>query len=120
MTNVAYAHQFAQEWVDSWNSHNLDQILSHYSDDFTIETPMAIKLYPQSNGLVAGKEEVRKYWTIGLERIPDLKFELLEVLTGVNGISIYYLNTATQKKAVEVMQFNEQQKVYKAIVHYSE
>ncbi len=120
MITIDYAQRFAQQWVNSWNSHHLEQILEHYSEDFIIETPMAQKLYPQSNGRVVGKEEVRKYWKIGLERIPNLKFELLDVLVGVNGLTIYYLNTATQKKAVEVMQFNAQQKVCNAVVHYSE
>jgi ketosteroid isomerase-like protein len=31
---------FAKVWVESWNSHDLDKILSHYSDDFEITTPM--------------------------------------------------------------------------------
>ncbi len=84
------ANQFAQEWVAAWNSHHLDRILSHYAEDFTIETPMAILLYPQSKGLVVGKEEVRKYWQIGLERIPNLQFEIINVLLGVNGLTIYY------------------------------
>ena len=84
MLTLAFAKEFAQTWVQAWNTHDLEHILDHYSDDFTIETPMASILYPESMGFVAGKEEVRKYWTIGLERIPDLKFEILDVLVGVN------------------------------------
>ncbi len=114
------AKQFAREWVNAWNSHNLDRILDHYSDDFTIITPMAAKLYPESNGTVTGKSNVRKYWQIGLDKIPDLKFEILDVLTGINGLTIYYINTATKKRSVEIMSLNSEQKVNKAIVHYSE
>lgn len=115
-----FAMQFAIEWVAAWNSHDLDKILSHYSEDFTIETPMAKKLYPGSDGIVAGKSEVRKYWKIGLERIPDLKFEILDVLIGINGLAIYMINTATNRKSVEVMNFNNEKKVNKAFVSYSE
>lgn len=115
-----FAIQFAREWVDCWNSHDLEKILSHYSEDFTIETPMAVKLYPESEGIVVGKSEVRKYWKIGLERIPDLKFEILDVLVGVNGLAIYMLNTATNRKSVEVMNFNSEKKVNKAIVNYAD
>nr|WP_288833767.1 nuclear transport factor 2 family protein [uncultured Flavobacterium sp.] len=115
-----FANKFANEWIDAWNSHDLDKILSHYSDDFSIETPMALKLIPESNGLITGKSNVRKYWTIGIERIPNLKFELLDLLIGVNCLTIYYINTATNKKSVEVMKFNNYNKVNKAIVNYSE
>ncbi len=86
-----FATAFAREWVKAWNAHDIEKILSHYSEDFIIETPMAIKLYPQSHGIVVGKSEVRKYWTIGLERSPDLKFELLDLLIGVNSIGLHLM-----------------------------
>lgn len=119
MTNE-FATAFARDWIEAWNSHDIEKILSHYSEDFMIETPMAIKLYPQSNGTVVGKSEVRKYWTIGLERSPNLKFELLDLLIGVNSIGLYLFNTSSNKKSVELMSFNNETKVNKAIVTYSE
>jgi hypothetical protein len=119
MINEQFAQKFAAEWITAWNSHNLDTILSHYSDDFVIETPMAVKFFPESNGIVSGKETVRKYWTIGLEKIPGLHFKLIDVLTGINGLTIYYENTATGRRSVENMFFNEAGKVNHCIVHYS-
>ena len=115
-----FADNFSKEWLSSWNAHNLDMILKHYSDNFSIETPMALKLFPESSGFIKGKSNVRKYWAVGLERIPDLKFKLLDVLIGVNGLTIYYKNIATNKKSVEVMNFNTEGKVDKVIVNYSE
>jgi ketosteroid isomerase-like protein len=115
-----FAIVFAQSWVDAWNNHDLEKILSHYSDDFTIESPMAVKLYPQSGGTVVGKNEVRKYWKIGLEKSPHLKFELLDILVGVHSLSLFLFNSASQKKSVEVMSFNAEIKVYRAIVNFCE
>jgi ketosteroid isomerase-like protein len=114
-----FATAFARDWIEAWNSHDIEKILSHYSEDFTIETPMAIKLYPQSQGIVVGKSEVRKYWTIGLERSPDLKFKILDLLIGVNSLALYLFNTSSNKKSVEVMSFNSEKKVNKAIVSFS-
>ena len=116
---MEFAVNFVNEWIEAWNAHDLDKILSHYSDDFSIETPMALKIFPESNGIITGKSNVRQYWTIGIERIPNLKFELLDLLIGVNGLTIYYVNTATNKKSVEVMNFDRDKKVNKAIVNYS-
>jgi ketosteroid isomerase-like protein len=33
-------NKFALEWIESWNSHDLDRILSHYADDVEVTTPM--------------------------------------------------------------------------------
>jgi ketosteroid isomerase-like protein len=120
MITIEFATAFAKDWVNAWNSHDIEKILSHYSEDFSIETPMAVKLYPESRGIVIGKSEVRKYWTIGLEKNPNLKFELLDLLIGVNSIGLYLFNTSSSRKSVELMSFNQENKVYKAIVTYSE
>ena len=37
---TASATTFAENWITSWNTHNLDEILSHYSDDIEVTTPM--------------------------------------------------------------------------------
>lgn len=81
---------------------------------------MALKLYPQSDGTVIGKKEVRKYWRIGLERSPDLKFEILEILIGVNSLALYLFNRSSKKKSVEVMSFDSDKKVIKVIVSFSD
>ena len=118
--STEFAKTFAEEWASSWNSHDIEKILSHYSDDFIIETPMAAKRLPETGGIVKGKEAVKEYWKLGLERNPKLEFEILDVLKGISGLTIYYINKSTNNKAVEVMIFNNQLKVKQAIVHYSD
>jgi ketosteroid isomerase-like protein len=34
MLTQTTAEAFASEWIEAWNSHDLDRILAHYSDDF--------------------------------------------------------------------------------------
>jgi hypothetical protein len=119
MVTEEFTRQFAKAWADAWNAHDLDLVLSHYTDDFTIETPMALKLMPETGGVVKGKENVRAYWTIGLERIPDLHFEILDVLTGTSSMTIYYINTATGRKSAENLFFNDEMKIERAFVMYA-
>ena len=33
------AQQLAEEWYAAWNSHDLERILSHYSDDVVFVSP---------------------------------------------------------------------------------
>ncbi|GAB4019652.1 nuclear transport factor 2 family protein [Spirosoma koreense] len=119
MITEEFAKTFTQAWIDAWNSHDLEQILSHYSDDFVIETPMAARLIPESKGLIEGKPAVRTYWQLGISRIPDLHFQLIDLLVGVQSLTIYYLNTATGKRSVENMFFTVEGKVSRAFVNYS-
>ena len=113
------AFAFTEEWVSAWNARDLDRILSHFTDDFVMESPLALKHLPETGGVVKGKEAVRAYWKMGLELIPDLLFEVYEVLIGVNGITIYYINRATGKKTAEVLWLNEEGKAYKGFAYYN-
>ena len=38
------ARQFAREWVDAWNAHDLERILSHYAPDVVLRSPVAARL----------------------------------------------------------------------------
>ena len=119
MLDQETAQKFANDWISAWNSHDLDLILSHYTDDFIMESPLALRRLPETGGVVKGKDAVRAYWKLGLELIPDLFFELHEVLISVNGITLYYTNSATGKRTAEVLFMNKEGKVYKGFAFYN-
>ncbi|MDQ7838243.1 MAG: nuclear transport factor 2 family protein [Thermodesulfobacteriota bacterium] len=112
------AKKFANEWIESWNSHDLDRILSHYSDSFEITTPMIKVALGIETGTLKGKEKIRNYWEAAFKKVPGLHFELKEVTEGVGSIAVYY-KSVLGKMAIEVMFFNEEGKVNKVIVHYT-
>jgi SnoaL-like domain len=115
-----FAERFARKWVTDWNSHNLENILSHYSEDFIIESPLAEKRIPESKGKVIGKANVRAYWRMGLDVNKNLEFEIIDILCGVSYITIYYKNISTNKRVAEMLHFNEEGLVDRAVVNYSE
>jgi hypothetical protein len=90
--DVTEAREFAQRWVDAWNAHDLDAVLVHFSDDAVFSSPVAAQLLPETEGTLRGKDAIRAYWTVGLERIPDLHFEVLDVYLGVSVVVINYRN----------------------------
>ncbi|WP_309642200.1 nuclear transport factor 2 family protein [Flavobacterium sp.] len=112
------AQKFAKDWIAAWNSHDLDIILDHYTDDIEITTPMIKLAAGIESGSLKGKNAVRDYWSKALQRIPDLHFELLDVTQGVDSVALYY-KSVMNKMAVEVMFLNEAGKVYKMIAHYT-
>lgn len=110
--------QFALDWISSWNSHDLEHILTHYSDDIEVTTPMIKVATGGTSDSLKGKEAVREYWSKGLEKFPDLHFELKEVTVGVNSVALYY-KSVMDKMSIEVMFFNEAGKVNRMFAHYS-
>ena len=109
--------EFATAWIASWNSHNLEDILSHYADDIEITTPMIRLATGGAESCLKGKDAVRNYWQKALDKIPDLRFELIDTTEGVNSVALYY-QSVMNKMAIEVMFFNEEGKVSKMFAHY--
>ncbi|NBA86541.1 nuclear transport factor 2 family protein [Emticicia sp. CRIBPO] len=112
------AKKFAEEWVASWNSHDMEDILSHYSDDIEVTTPMIKMATGGETSTLKGKEAVAAYWKKAMKRLPDLHFELLDVTEGVGSVALYY-KSVMDKRSVEVMFFNEEGKVNRMFAHYT-
>lgn len=112
-----FAQYFAAEWIEAWNKHDLDKILSHYADDFEMSSPYITQIADVPSGMLKGKYQVGAYWKQALQRMPDLHFELLNVLIGVNSLTLYY--QGVRGLAAEVLYFDEAGKVVKAYAHYS-
>jgi len=109
---------FAREWIHAWNSHDLERILSHYSDDVEVTTPMIKIAMGVDDGTVRGKDAARRYWAAALQKVPDLHFELVDIAQSVSSVALYY-KSIMGKMAIEVMWFNECGKVNKVIAHYN-
>lgn len=68
MITEQQAKIFAKDWIESWNSHDLDRILTHYSDDFEITTPMIKTFLGIDTGTLQGKQNIKEYWAVALEK----------------------------------------------------
>lgn len=117
MIQKDFAEKFAAEWMESWNAHDLERILSHYSDDFEMSSPLIAKVTDEVSGKLKGKDSVRAYWAKALERIPDLHFKLTTVLFGVDTVTLYY--EGPRGMSAEVFHFNADRKVDRAQAHYT-
>ena len=116
MVNREFAEAFASHWVEAWNGHNLDEVLSHYSEDFEMSSPYIIQIANEPTGKLIGKRAVGAYWRSALERMPALHFTLIKALAGVDSVTIYY--QGVRGLAAEVFYFGEDDLVVKACAHY--
>jgi len=113
-----FAERFAKEWIAAWNSHDLERILAHYEDDFEMSSPIITTLIGERSGKLRGKVAVGAYWAKALRSIPNLRFELLAALAGVNSITVYY--QGHRGLAAEVLHLSASGKVKEAFAHYAE
>lgn len=116
MITQEFAEEFARKWVDAWNSHDIDAVLSHYSDDFEMSSPYIIQITGDSSGTLRGKKAVEDYWRKALEKLPTLRFELQKTLVGVESLVLYY--RGVRGMAAEVFFFDRSGHVFKAFAHY--
>lgn len=114
-----FTRAFAQEWVEAWNSHNLERILAHYDDEVTLVSPVALKLL-NGDGTIRGKNALREYFQRGLEAYPNLRFDHLETLWGIETIVIYYVNNVRGSKTAEVMLLNPSGKIQRVWANYDQ
>lgn len=112
------AMEFAQEWIAAWNSHDIDAIVSHYAEDVVLTSPVAAKLLEDPSGTVRGTNALRSYFTRGLQLVPTLKFEFIEVMFGLSSIVVCYKNQRGTKTA-EFMEFDKTGKVVRVVANYS-
>lgn len=118
MIDSRSTNEFADQWVKAWNSHDLDEILSHYTDDFEMSSPFIIGTMNEPSGKLKGKDTIRVYWSKALAKYPDLRFEKKHVLVGVGSVTIIY--NGVRGLSAEVFHFDHQAKVYAAYAHYEQ
>jgi len=118
MLTRTQADQLAKQWVHAWNSHDLDEILSHYDEAIVLISPIAANLLNDPTGTVTGKAALREYFQKGLTTYPDLKFELIEVMWGLSSLVLHYVNQKGTK-AGEFMEINATGKITKVVANYN-
>lgn len=116
MMDRTFAQRFVRDWIDSWNSHDLDRILSHYVDDFAMSSPIIVEMAGEPSGTLRGKAAVGAYWAKALAAFPDLHFDHVATFLGVDSITLHF--EWAGGPAAEVFLFGPDRKVVRAYAHH--
>jgi hypothetical protein len=108
---------FAQAWLEAWNAHDLEAILSHYDEEVVFYSPVIRRINNDPDGCIRGKEGLRAYFGKALTAYPVLHFELYHVLEGVNSVVLYY-KSVNDSLCAEMMVLNEKGLVIMVRAHY--
>jgi ketosteroid isomerase-like protein len=104
--NTPEPSQFAQDWTEAWNAHDLARILAHYADDVEMFSPYISLVLKNGRRSVQGRQELTEYWSRALALRPTLQFRLLSVHHGIGSIAVYYETNLTGRNVIETFGFN--------------
>ncbi|MFN7098529.1 MAG: nuclear transport factor 2 family protein [Gammaproteobacteria bacterium] len=111
------AWQFAHEWLDAWNKHDVDLIMKDYADNIEFCSPVVQKVLGDPKGVVSGIDKLRDYFTKQLQKFSTLHFQLLDVFASPQSIVLYYkINRGLL--AAEVMILDADMKAVKVYANY--
>ena len=88
----AFCAALGRQWIDAWNSHDLERILALYSDDSEMTSDKIPLLGLDPTGTLRGKDKLRQYWSKGLQLIPNLHFTLIDVYVSPDSLVVFYEN----------------------------
>lgn len=106
---------FAKKHVETWNSHDLDAIASLYAEDVDLVSPVAAAL--RGDPVVRGRAALRAYAALGLDKYPELQFELVDVFLCMSSVTLLFWG-AGRRLVAEVLLLNEKQEIERVLAHY--
>ncbi len=109
---------FAKDWIASFNSHEIDWIVSHYAEDVMLTSVLVQRVMGEPSGQIRGKASLRTYFTSGLTLRPDLQFTLLDVFHGLGSMILRY-RTRDGRYVAELMKFNAEGLIYEVNANYA-
>lgn len=108
---------FTTEWINAWNSHDLNVIMDHYSENIDFASPIIQQMGIDAAGKISNKGDLREYFSKALQKYPDLHFEFYHELKGVNSLVLFY-KSVNDTLSAEYMELDAQGKISRVRAHY--
>ncbi|HYQ01147.1 MAG TPA: nuclear transport factor 2 family protein [Polyangiaceae bacterium] len=106
---------FARKHVETWNTHDLDAIMALYSPSVELVSPLAGAIAGSS--AVRGHANVRAYFERGLQKYPELTFELVDTFLCDSSITLLFYG-AGRRLVAEALFLDAESKIERVFAHY--
>lgn len=97
----------AQTWLNAFNERNLEKLLSLYHDQAVHYSPKLKIHQPESNGLVSGKEALRKWWQDAFDRLPELHYQINTLTANDKRVFMEYIRQVPAEPDMRVAEVLE-------------
>ena len=111
--NQILAKQLANNWMSAWNKHDINKLAEFYDEDCELSSPLVAELTRRASNELKGLRNIRWYWEKLFAAMPDISFEIISVLSGLNSIVITHKGPYGTLSAV-VFYFNQNNKIIKS------
>ena len=88
-----------QQWIAAWNSRDLERVLALYAEDSEMTSDKIPLLGLDPSGTLHGKQRLREYWGLALQRLPNLHFDLIDVYVSPDSLVVFYTTNAAKRSA---------------------
>ena len=95
---------FAKQWIEDWNSHDIERVLDHYATEVEFRSPVAQRC--TGDGIVRGRDALRSYWGPAFALRPQLNFTMRRAFVGYRSIAIHY-GDELGRDIIETLVFDE-------------
>ncbi len=85
-------HALGREWIAAWNARDLERVLKLYAEDIEMTSPHINAMGFDASGTLRGKPRLREYWAAALAKVPDLHFDLNDLLVSPDSVVVHYTN----------------------------
>ncbi len=83
--------EIAIKWFAAFNEHNLENLLSLYSDTAEHFSPKLKIRQPETKGLIKGKEMFSAWWQESFDRLPTLNYEVKKLTADDEQVFMEYI-----------------------------
>jgi hypothetical protein len=94
--------ELGRAWIDAFNAHDVDRLVSLYADDCTHTSPKIRTLHPETGGELVGKAALTAWWTDAIKRLPGLRYELVRLTANHERVVLEYLRHAPNEPVMPV------------------
>ena len=110
----------ATKWFAAFNEHNLENLLSLYSDTAEHFSPKLKIRQPETNGLIKGKPALRTWWQDAFDRLPSLQYEVIKLTADEEQVFMEYIRHVEGEEDLsvgEVLQISNGLIVFSRVYH---
>jgi ketosteroid isomerase-like protein len=97
----------ARQWIDAFNDHDLERLLSLYALDAVHFSPKLKLRHPETEGLIKGRAALHAWWQDALQRLPSLHYQLVRLTAADDHVFMEYTRQVTGEEDMAVAEVLE-------------
>ena len=112
--------QIATQWFLAFNNHQLENLLALYHENAQHYSPKLKLRFPETMGLIKGKEALRLWWQDAFDRLPTLCYEVIKLTADNEQVFMEYIRHVDGEEDLrvgEVLQIENGLIVFSRVYH---